>query len=77
MLLKHGFTNSSKVGKTFDIIQDIDRLMEAIKDADQIMESAKKQTSKVRYRVLEIYLKMRMFEDIENRVGTININNMR
>lgn len=47
MLLKHGFANSSKIGKTFSIIDDIDRLMEAIEDAEQIMGSAKKCPLKV------------------------------
>lgn len=42
MLLKHGFTNAAKVGKTFSIVEDIDRLMKAIEEAEEIMENAKK-----------------------------------
>lgn len=48
-LLKFGFTNASKVGKTFNITDDLPKLMEAIQEADSILESAKKQPFKVFY----------------------------
>lgn len=66
VLLKHGFTNASKVGKTFDITKDIDRLVEAIKEADEIMESAKKQTAKVNKntKMIQCHLKTNYFSGL-------------
>lgn len=47
VLLKHGFTNASKVGKTFNVAEDLDKLMEAIDEAEQIMHNAKMSPAKV------------------------------
>lgn len=60
-LLRFGFTNASKVGKTFIITNDLPKLMEAIQEADSILESAKNQPFKViyfifRYSILYILL---------------------
>lgn len=46
VLLNHGFTNASKVGKTFKIPEDLDTLMQAIQEAEKIMQEAKKSPSK-------------------------------
>ncbi|KAF2894967.1 hypothetical protein ILUMI_11200 [Ignelater luminosus] len=46
VLLKHGFTNVSKIGKTFDITNDINELFVALQEAEVIMENAKKEPSK-------------------------------
>lgn len=48
VLLKHGFTNASKIGKSFDINNDINELFLAIQDAEVMMEKAKKEVSKVK-----------------------------
>ncbi|XP_066262814.1 ribosome quality control complex subunit NEMF homolog [Euwallacea similis] len=42
VLLKQGFTNSTKIGKTFDINQDIDKLMLGLSEAKSIFNSAQK-----------------------------------
>ncbi|CAH1998985.1 unnamed protein product [Acanthoscelides obtectus] len=47
VLVKHGFTNATKIGKTFNIMEDIDRLMEALQEAEDILQAAKKEHSKV------------------------------
>lgn len=41
VLLKHGFTNASKINKTFDVTKDIDELMLALKEANDLFQSAK------------------------------------
>lgn len=41
VLLKNGFTNSTKIGKTFDIDRDIERLFVAMEEAKIIVENAK------------------------------------
>ncbi|KAL1514040.1 hypothetical protein ABEB36_003364 [Hypothenemus hampei] len=41
VLLKHGFASSTKVGKTFDINQDVDKLLVALAEADSIFQDAK------------------------------------
>nr|CAH7713769.1 unnamed protein product [Callosobruchus chinensis] len=50
VLLKHGFTNAAKIGKTFSITEDIDRLMEALQDAENILQTGRKEHSKVEWR---------------------------
>lgn len=47
MLLKFGFSNASKIGKTFDVEKDIQKLVDAIQEAEVILDSAKKGPSKV------------------------------
>ncbi|XP_066142754.1 ribosome quality control complex subunit NEMF homolog [Euwallacea fornicatus] len=42
VLLKQGFTNSTKIGKTFHINQDIDKLMLGLSEADLIFKSVQK-----------------------------------
>lgn len=47
VLLKFGFSNASKIGKTFNLEDDIQKLMDAIQEAEVIMENSKKGPSKV------------------------------
>lgn len=47
VLLKHGFNNSAKIGKTFTIEKDIDQLMIALEEANGLFQAAKKQHSLV------------------------------
>lgn len=47
VLLKYGFTNSTKIGKSFDIVKDIDELMKALNEADLLFQSAKNKHSLV------------------------------
>ncbi|KAB0803533.1 hypothetical protein PPYR_00503 [Photinus pyralis] len=46
VLLKSGFANSTKLGKSFEINTDIERLFSAIEEAKQIVEVAKTQNCK-------------------------------
>lgn len=39
VLLKHGFNNATKLGKTFDIENDINKLYEAIMEANNLLQS--------------------------------------
>lgn len=51
VLLRQGFSNSTKIGKTFNIQQDIDKLMDAVVEAENIFQLAKQNHEKV----LKIY----------------------
>ncbi|CAH1102827.1 unnamed protein product [Psylliodes chrysocephalus] len=41
VLLKHSFPNSTKIGKNFDPMENIDKIMEAIRDAENIFQNSK------------------------------------
>lgn len=47
VLLLQGFSNSTKLGKTFNIQEDIDKLMNAINEAENIFQLAKQSHEKV------------------------------
>lgn len=47
VLLKQGFGNSTKIGKTFDVSVDVDKLMQGILEADKIFKVAQTECQKV------------------------------
>lgn len=47
VLLKQGFSNSTKIRKTFNIREDIDKLMDATSEAEHIFQLAKQNHEKV------------------------------
>lgn len=56
ILLKHKFTNASKIGKTFNIENDLQELFLAIQDGEAILQTARKQHSKVKQLLLPLLL---------------------
>lgn len=60
VLHKQEVAGSAKIGKTFDIIKDIDKIVAAISEADIIFKSHQKEQCKVLndliYNKLHIYL---------------------
>lgn len=49
VLLKHGFNNSAKIGKTFDIEKDINCLMDALTEANNLFQTGKYNHQLVRF----------------------------
>lgn len=56
VLLKQGFGNSTKIGKTFDVSADVDKLMQAILEADKIFKIAQTEPQKVCNSTLIFYV---------------------
>lgn len=48
VLLNQGFSNNTKIGKTFVIENDIDKIMAAIEEAEKIFTQAKTTAFKVK-----------------------------
>ncbi|XP_076267295.1 nuclear export mediator factor NEMF homolog Clbn isoform X1 [Rhynchophorus ferrugineus] len=46
VLVKRGILNSAKIGKNFDITQDIDKVVDAVSEAYRIFQNAQKEASK-------------------------------
>ena len=47
VLLRQGFSNSTKIGKTFSIENDTDKVLDALDEAEKLFAEAKESTSKV------------------------------